>query len=87
MFHYSESGNNKTQVQSRTPGRDFSTRDIVSHGCEESISSLTFNWQPVPDSRLEKVIVRYVKSMLSTLHSLGLVLSGWRMVSLFFFFF
>lgn len=79
MFHYSVSGDNKTQVRSRVPGRGSSVRDIVvlSHGCERSISRLTSNWQPAPDLRLEKVIVRYVESMLSTLYSLCLVLSGW----------
>lgn len=79
MFYYSVSGDNKTQVKSRMPGRDFSVRDILvlSRGCEGSISRLTSNWQPASDFRFEKVIVRYVESMLSTLYSLCLVLSHW----------
>ncbi len=79
MFHYSVSGNNKTQVKFRLPSRGFSVRDIVvlSHGCKGSISRLTSNWQPAQDFRLEKVIVRYVESMLSSLYSLCLALSGW----------
>ena len=82
MFQYSVSSNNKTYVKSRLPGRGFSVRDIVvlSHRCEESISQLTSNWQPVQDFRLEKVTVRYVESMLSTLYSVCLALSGWGMV-------
>lgn len=79
MFHYSVSGDNKSQVKSRLPGRGFSVRDIVvlSRSCKESISWRTSNWQPAWDFRLEKVIVRYVESMLSSLYSLCLTLSDW----------
>lgn len=82
MFHYSVSGDNEIQVKSRMPARGFSMRDIVvlSYSCEESMSRLTSNWQPAPDFRREKVIARYVESMLSTLYSLCLLLSGWGMV-------
>lgn len=85
MYHYSVSGNNKTHVKARLAGRGFSVRHIVvlSHGYKASISWLTSNWQPAQDFKLEKVIVRYVQSMLSTLHSLCLALSGWGMVSRF----
>lgn len=54
-------------------------RDIVvlSHGFKESIGRFTSNWRPVRYFRLEKVIVRCVESMLSSLYSLCLALSGW----------
>ena len=81
MFHYSVSGDNKTQVKPRLQGRGLSVKDVVlSRGFEESISELVSNWQPAQDFRLEKVIVRYVESMLSTLYSLCLTLSGWGRV-------
>lgn len=80
MFLYSVSSDNNNKIKTQLPSKGLSVTDVVVLSCsfKESIRWFTSDQQPVQYYfRLEKVTVRCVESMLSSLYSLCLTLSDW----------